>query len=416
MKKINWDQISKTCLELLGKVFSLIWSKRKIIAIFLLIFLVYRMSGSFWTKDPQPMTIFKNDYDLITTKISIGTISDFVKASGKIIPQKEVKIFSRLETSPVLKINAKYGDVVESGQILLELDTEKLDKEISMQENAFEFKKSELIRKEEVVKTNKKMFEKGYISKNEYEESEIVKKEYALFVDEINIKIISLKDKLAKARIVSPIKGRIDNVEKSLVPNSTVQHNTWVFTVSSDQLKLSLSIDGRDIIKIKEGQDVSFKIDFNPNKEFFGTVVKIVEPLNVNPHRDKAPVFYELIAIIEGDDEELRSGLSVDATIKIQTKIDIKRIPRTALRFVPPKIVKIKIEPPPNTTTPIIWIKNKDNSISALPIETGIRDNEFIEILEPATLSEEDDIIVNVRINVQKKKKSTFTLPQPKRY
>lgn len=403
-------------LKLVRKVFSFIWSRRKLIGVLLLIFLVYRMSGNFWTTAPQPMEIFKNDYDLITTKISVGEISDFVKASGKIIPQNEMRIRSRLEASPVLKINVKYGDIVESGQILIQLNTEKFEKELALRENSLKVKTRELLQIEEEIEINKDLFEKGYISKRNYEQSENKYAATSLTVADMQGRINWLKDQITKGKIVSPIRGRVDYVEKNLVENYVVEHNWWVFTVASNGLKLSLSIDGRDVIKVKEGQDVSFKIDFNPDKEFFGTVVKILEPTNLNPHRDKAPVFYEVLATVEGDDTELRSGLSVDATIKIQTKMDIKRIPRTALRFVPPRIVKIKVEPPRNTTTPVIWIANKDNSISALPIETGIRDNEFIEVLQPTTLSEKDNVVVNVHVNVQQRKKSKFTLPQPKRY
>ena len=80
---------------------------------------------------------------------------------------------------------------------------------------------------------------------------------------------------------------------------------------------MSLSVDGRAITKIEEGQEVSFRIDTYPNKDLYGTVIKIVEPLNLNPHRDKSPVFYEIIASVSEADVELKAGMSVDASIKI---------------------------------------------------------------------------------------------------
>ena len=73
--------------------------------------------------------------------------------------------------------------------------------------------------------------------------------------------------------------------------------------------------------------------------------------------------------------------------------------------------------------TPIIWIVNRDGSISAVPITTGIRDNDFVEFIELASanekdyqLSADDDIVTGVTIFQDQKKKSRFALPQPKRY
>ena len=180
-------------------------------------------------------------------------------------------------------------------------------------------------------------------------------------------------------------------------------------------MNLNLSIDGRDISKVKVGQQVVFKVDSYAEREFTGEIVKIIEPINLKPHTNKSPVFYELIARINENDAGLKSGLSVDAEIKIQTKTNIKRIPRSALRFVPPKSVRVKLPPPDNATTLILWIANEDNSISAIPVETGIKDNQYIELLDNAPISK-DDLIVVGAVLTEKKKKKGFALPQPKRY
>ena len=37
------------------------------------------------------------EYDLVTTKISVGEISDFVKTSGKLAPEQEVKVILLLQ-------------------------------------------------------------------------------------------------------------------------------------------------------------------------------------------------------------------------------------------------------------------------------------------------------------------------------
>ena len=423
----------KKVLQLAGRVWYYLWSMRKVLAVLLLILLAYKLYyEEREIKQFNSAATQKNatnpEYDLVTTKISVGEISDFVKTSGKIVPEQEVKVIFLLQrTLPIVKVNVQYGDTVEAGQILLELDSSTINKELEVMKKRVAILDKEVILKKDTVTSNKTLLEKGYISKIEYLDSETNYNNKIFELEEANRRVILLEDVLLKSKVLAPIRGRIDYVNEQVIENGIIGFNTWIYTVSSsmDRLKLSLSVDGRAITKIKEGQDVSFRIDTHPNQDLFGTVIKIVEPINLNPHRDKAPVFYEIIADVAEAPLELRAGMSVDASIKIQTKTDIKRVPRSALRFVPPKIMKIKDEPPPNTTAPVIWIVNKDGTISAITINTGIRDNAFVELLTDDSslskdgfynLTEKDDIVIDVRVHQQQKKKSRFSLPQPKRY
>ncbi|MEE2975354.1 MAG: efflux RND transporter periplasmic adaptor subunit [Thermodesulfobacteriota bacterium] len=408
---------------LLLKVWSFMKNNKKVVVTILALLLVYRVAGDFITGDSNN----KNGaYQLVTTKLSVGEISEFVKTSGKIAPEQEQKIRATLARRvSILKVNVKYGDLVEPGQILLELDSAEITKDLEVITKKLELLEIDFNQAQQKSDDDEKLLEKGFIPKNEYDESVSELKKIAIEIELMKKEELKFKEELEKLKIVSPIKGRIDYINEQIINSGSVDVNNWLFTVSSsaDRLKLSLSVDGRAITKIKEGQEVSFRIDTYPNKDLFGSVIKIVEPLNLNPHKDKAPVFYEIIASVAETDVELKAGMSVDASIKIQTKLRIKRIPRSALRFVPPKIIRIRNQPPQNTTTPIIWIVNRDGSISAVPITTGIRDNDFVEFIELASanekdykLSADDDIVTGVTIFQDQKKKSRFALPQPKRY
>ena len=408
---------------ILSKTWNYMKANKKVVVTILLLVLVYRVAGDLITGEKNT----KNGaYQLTTTSITVGNISEFVKTSGKIAPEQEQKIKSTLQRRvPILKINVKYGDLVDPGQILLELDSSEIKKDLEVRSKKLELLEIDLVQAKDKADADEELLEKGYISKNEYQESVSDLKKIAVEVELMKKEELKFKEELEQLKITSPIKGRVDYINEQVINSGMVDINTWLFTVSSsaDRLKLSLSVDGRAITKIEEGQEVSFRIDTYPNKDLYGTVIKIVEPLNLNPHRDKSPVFYEIIASVSEADVELKAGMSVDASIKIQTKSQIKRIPRSALRFVPPKIIKIKNQPPQNTTTPIIWILNGDGSISAIPINTGIRDNDFVEFLEVLgtnnnsyKLSDKDDIVTGVTIYQEEKKKSRFALPQPKRY
>lgn len=412
----NKDSI-ESLKQKLRIVLNFIWSIRYIVAIILVAFLAWNK----FTGDPSSSST-NEKYRLLTTKPTIGEISEFVKTSGKVVPKKEAKVYSKIDL-PLKKLNVKYGDLVEEGQVLLEMDSgilkteiENKIREVSILETAFNQK---------ILKTknDKELWEKGFIPKAEYQESANESGRIKIDLDAAKLQLKKFEASIQDTKIISPIKGRIDYMDPGITEENVSRGsvklgiNVWFFTISSgsEGLNLNLSIDGRDISKVKVGQQVVFKVDSYAEREFTGEIVKIIEPINLKPHTNKSPVFYELIARINENDAGLKSGLSVDAEIKIQTKINIKRIPRSALRFVPPKSVRVKLPPPDNATTLILWIANEDNSISAIPVETGIKDNQYIELLDNAPISK-DDLIVVGAVLTEKKKKKGFALPQPKRY
>ena len=309
---------------ILSKTWNYMKANKKVVVTILLLFLVYRVAGDLITGEKNT----KNGaYQLTTTSITVGNISEFLKTSGKIAPEQEQKIKSTLQRRvPILKINVKYGDLVDPGQILLELDSSEIKKDLEVRSKKLELLEIDLVQAKDKADADEELLEKGYISKNEYQESVSDLKKIAVEVELMKKEELKFKEELEQLKITSPIKGRVDYINEQVINSGMVDINTWLFTVSSsaDRLKLSLSVDGRAITKIEEGQEVSFRIDTYPNKDLYGTVIKIVEPLNLNPHRDKSPVFYEIIASVSEAEVELKAGMSVDASIKIQTKSQIK--------------------------------------------------------------------------------------------
>ena len=164
----------KKVLQLAGRVWYYLWSMRKVLAVLLLILLAYKLYyEEREIKQFNSAATQKNatnpEYDLVTTKISVGEISDFVKTSGKIVPEQEVKVIFLLQrTLPIVKVNVQYGDTVEAGQILLELDSSTINKELEVMKKRVAILDKEVILKKDTVTSNKTLLEKGYISKNAF--------------------------------------------------------------------------------------------------------------------------------------------------------------------------------------------------------------------------------------------------------
>ena len=377
-----------------------------LLAIILFIFLIFRLS----TKDGTQDFIFS------TTDVVNGDIVESVVSSGKIIPGEEIKVFSRV-TGDIYQTYVEYGDIVKKGQILIELDSSTYENNLNTKLKNLEILEIEQAQMRKKVDTDAKLLEGGYIPKVELEESENQYRIKSIEIDELNSEINLLKQKISDTKLTSPIDGRIDYLNEDLIKEGKIFNASWVYTISSGykDLNISLSIDGREITKVNLGQEVKFSVENTSNTKFSGKVIKIVEPIGLKPNIDKSPVFYEVIVEILDTNSSLKTGLSVDATINIQVKNNIMKIKRSCLRFVPPEGIIIKKAPENSESSGVIWILNSDSSLSAYSITTGIKDAEYVEIIDKNELPENSKIITSVEI-IKKTKSNGFSLPQPKRY
>lgn len=64
-----------------------------------------------------------------------GTIDEVVKTAGKLKPQGEVVKVNPIELGRVSRVNIKEGSAVQAGDVLFELDTERIDKEVERLES-----------------------------------------------------------------------------------------------------------------------------------------------------------------------------------------------------------------------------------------------------------------------------------------
>ena len=375
-------------------------------AIILSFFLVYKII----TKEGAP------DFRFSTTEVVKGDIVESVSSSGKIIPGEEIKVYSRV-SGDIYKNYVEYGDIVKKGQILIELDSTRYKNDLSTKLKNLEILEIEFLQMKKKVDSDKKLLEEGFIPKVEFEESQNEYRIKSIEIEELKSGIDLLRQNITDTKIISPIDGRVDYIDEDLIKEGKIFTNSWVYTVSSGyrDLNISLSIDGREITKIDVGQKVEFSVENNSNVKFLGIVKKIIEPIDLKPNINKGPVFYEVIVEITNTNAALKTGLSVDATINIQVKNNVSKVKRSSLRFVPPEGIIIKRTPENDENYGVIWTLNSDNTLSAYSVETGIKDTEYVEIINKKDLPIDSKIITSVEI-IKKNKNNGFSLPQPKRY
>ena len=204
------------------------------------------------------------------------------------------------------------------------------------------------------------------------------------------------RKQLDNYNITSPISGTIvfKNAKKGDVISSYQQSASSVMAVVADLsvMKFEMQVDELDITKIKVGQEVTVTVEALENKEFKGKVANI-NTIGVNA---AGSTNYTVIIELPGNDE-IYSGMTVDATVSVSEKDDVIRIPLTAVRKG--DVVYKKVEDAEYQDED----KEAPKGYTKVKVELGLNSSEYVEIL--SGLSEGDEILVD-KIN----QSGTFSL------
>ena len=184
----------------------------------------------------------------------------------------------------------------------------------------------------------------------------------------------SVEEQLANAK--AGIKAEFDGVvsEVTAVEGQTAAEGLQLFTVhNTDKLKVNLSVTKYDVQKLAVGQKVDIKIN---EKEYTGSVSKISRIASVNA-TGAASVDAEIH--IDNPDDSIILGMEAKVSVQTAEEKDILLIPSASVNY---------------SSDGIFCYVLADGVIKKCDIETGISDDEFIQVL--SGLKEGDKVVTNV--------------------
>ncbi len=363
------------------------------------------------------------------------TIIETVTGSGKIQPETEVKITSDV-SGEVIEILVKEGDKVQKGQLLCRIRPDiyqsalertlaqinsskaQLDQVKAQLEQA----KANFTNTQNIYERNKKLFEQKAISLQELQTSEaqylsalanVKALEENVKSAEYNIKSLEAtyneaKSNLDKTYIYSPVDATVSklNVEKGeRVQGVTGFQGTEIMRLANlNEMEVKLEISENDIIRIHKNDTAIVEIDAYGDRTFKGIVTDISNSVStaslsadqLSNYTVKVRLLYDSYKdlITAENPVPIRPGMS--ASVEIQTKRawNVFSIPVQAVTIRDPYIKKDTLRDQKDLSK-----KNKkeyvfvvkDNVAKAVVIQTGIQDNQYIEIIQG--LKEGDKVI-----------------------
>jgi HlyD family secretion protein len=186
-----------------------------------------------------------------------------------------------------------------------------------------------------------------------------------------------------------------------------------LFLLASDLVKMQLdtNVSEADIGKSRGARGV-FTVDAYPQQTFTGKVRQVRNAPTVTQN----VVTYSVILLIENKDLQLRPGMTADVKILVSQRQNVLRVPRAALRFVPPPAAQLDNASGGRNEAFVVWKLHHDGRLHAIR-STGISDENFTEVYD-GNLVEGDEVIVEAteeRAAGSPLLGPSF-LPQPKRF
>jgi len=342
-----------------------------------------------------------------------GDITVTVTATGTVQPTDEVSVSSEL-SGIVRKVNADYNAPVTAGDVLVELDDDKLKAELdSARANLDQAKAQVQVAQATVTETQTEQDRAASLANRKFGTpqnldsaraaheravAELASARAAVAAAEAVVKMNETN--LSKAKIVSPVDGVV--LKRTVEPGQVVAASLQapdLFIIAQDltKMEIQVDVDEADIGKVREGQLASFTVDAYPGRKFNGTIAQVRYGSEVM----QGVVTYKAVLSAANPDLALRPGMTATAEITVQEVKDALTVPNEALRFTPPaqqsdgdkrNILQTLMFPFPRHRETShaaaegqrgVWVL-KDGQPQKVPLKTGATDGQRTQVLDGA--------------------------------
>jgi len=379
----------------------------------------------------------RNFKEVAFSKVNPITIIETVSATGKIQPEIEVMLSSEV-SGEIIELPVKEGQQINKGDLLVKINPDLIQSALSQSQAGLENVKAQLNQAEATEKNarlnferNKSLFEKGVISKSEWDRSvadfETAKANtrsvyYSVKSASANVK--QSKDNLLRTSIYAPMDGTISKLSVELgerVVGTAQMAGTEIIRVANlNNMEVEVDVNENDIVKVAIADSAIVEVDAYLKREFKGIVTEIANSAENTLSVDQVTNFKVKVRILPDSYKDLTEGKSdhyspfrpgMTATVDIITnkKENIIGVPISAVVVKTAKDTIVKktsgtiestIKSAEEEKFESVFVK-EGNKANLQWVKTGIQDDSNIEILEGLSLN---DIVIVGPYNMVTKK------------
>ncbi|MDD2987112.1 efflux RND transporter periplasmic adaptor subunit [Flavobacterium sp.] len=371
--------------------------------------------------------------------VSEMTIVETVSATGKIQPETEIKISSEV-SGEIIELPIVEGQMVKKGQLLVRINPDLYTSSLNRSVAGLSNTKAGLNQAEASLKEaqanynrNKSLFEKGIISKSEwdkivavYEGAQAAKQAAYFGVQSASATVTEARDNLGRTTIYAPADGTVSLLSVELgerVLGTQQMTGTEILRVANlNNMEVEVDVNENDIVKISIGDSTNIEVDAYLKKEFKGVVTSISNSASTAVSADQVTNFKVKVRIIKDSYQDLmegkpenyspfRPGMTATVDIITKRKEKVLGVPISAVVMKADTTGTNKVEVKPEDSDEDEIVKKLDKKLECVfvkvgdkakirVIKTGIQDDSNIEIKEG--LQKGDVVIIGPYTTVTK--------------
>lgn len=356
-------------------------------------------------------------------KVIRADITETVIASGKIYPEKEVKISPDV-SGEIIELNFEEGDSIKEGELLLQINPDIYQAALNRSEAALNqsranmsSSRARLVQAEAALENskleynrNKSLYLEKVISESEFQKSELSFKnasaeleaaQQSLEAARFNVKsaeatLKEAKDNLTRTSIFAPINGIISmlEVEKGeRVVGTTQMAGTEMLRIADfSNMEVRVEVTENDILRVQIGDTASVELDAYIDRKFKGIVSHIAssaksDQVLSNEQVTNFEVKVKLLKdtyddlLVAGEPFPFKPGMSATANIETDKIKNVIAVPIQSVTITEEDDGKI---------SEIVYAVENGKS-KAIKVNTGIQDNRNIHVKSGL---QEDQVII----------------------
>lgn len=381
-----------------------------------------------------------NFKEVETQQVVLMDIVEKVSATGKIQPEVEVKISSEV-SGEIIELPFKEGQQVNKGDLLVRVNPDLIQSAVNRSQATYQNIKAGLEQAEASLREaklsydrNKQLFEKGIISKSEwdkavsgYEIAQASQQSAYYNVQSAGASVNEAKDNLNRTTIYAPMSGTISKLDVELgerVVGTQQMAGTEILRVANlNNMEVEIDVNENDIVKVQIGDATIVEVDAYLKKQFKGVVTAIANSAAGALTADQVTNFKVKVSILKESYQDLmegkgenyspfRPGMTATVDIITNKRKDVVSVPISAIVIkTDTSSVKksygkkeiVKEETPQKVQNEekfeCVFVKHDDEAKLRV-VKTGIQDDSNIEILSGLKAG---DVIITGPYNVVSK-------------
>ena len=303
-------------------------------------------AGAFWWWSAN-QTASAVHYQTVAAKR--GSLTVTVSATGTVEPIEKVEVGSEL-SGRIRTVNVDYNDPVSAGEVLAEIDTDRLVAELNRSRALLdaaragvEERQAALVQAESQLARIRTLVGRDFATRQDLDTAQATRDQGAAAVSSAKAQVeVAAADlaadetERAKAMIRSPIGGIV--LSRNVDPGQTVAASLQapvLFTIADDlaRMQLLVDVDEADAGSVEAGQHATFTVEAFPDRRFEAKVLQ----LRYASESASGVVTYKSVLSVDNSSLALRPGMTAEAEIAVNQIADKILIPNAALRYAPPE-------------------------------------------------------------------------------